>query len=101
MESLFDAPAAIEALKAATMHIADTSRVDVDLVEVADSLADIMYVCEGSALAHGFDLQSVIDVVHSANMKKIGGPVVNGKKLKPAGWQSPDIASELKRQANE
>jgi hypothetical protein len=36
---------------------------------------------------------------HRTNMAKVGGPIVpNGKRLKPKGWQPPDIAGEIARQ---
>ncbi len=31
--------------------------------------------------------------VHSSNMRKADGPVVNGKKMKPPGWVGPDLKS--------
>lgn len=68
------------------------------LAGVADGCADLLYVTYGTAVACGFDLEPICDLVHAANMAKVGGPVVNGKQLKPAGWQPPDVASELRRQ---
>lgn len=72
---------------------------DCDLVGVADALADLIYVIEGTNLEFGIDGKAVFDVVHAANMQKTTGPRrADGKILKPAGWQPPDIAGELRRQ---
>ncbi len=68
------------------------------LPEVADGLLDLQYIAQGCAQACGIDLDPVLDAVHAANMAKVGGPVVNGKQLKPPGWTPPDIASVLRAQ---
>jgi hypothetical protein len=66
---------------------------------VADAIADLLYVVLGTAVACGIDIQPVWDVVHEANMKKLGGERrADGKRLKPPGWQPPDIAGILARQ---
>jgi len=72
----------------------------VDLVEVADALADMDYVVEGTRLAFGIDGEPVMAEVHRTNMAKMGpgGKVVRtpeGKVSKPEGWKPPDIASVL------
>lgn len=68
-----------------------------DLASMADALADIVYVCYGTALAYGLDLDAVLIAVHDSNMAKLGpaGPVVDpvGKVVKPQGWQPPDVAA--------
>lgn len=69
-----------------------------DLAAVADALADIVYVCYGTALAYGLDLDGVLAEVHASNMAKLGPgrrPVVDaaGKVVKPAGWRPPDVAA--------
>lgn len=70
-----------------------------DLERVADALADIAYVVEGSNLEFGIDSGPVLDEVHRANMAKAGGPVrEDGKRMKPAGWTPPDIAEVLRDQ---
>jgi predicted HAD superfamily Cof-like phosphohydrolase len=71
----------------------------VNLPEVADGLADVIYVVTGTNLEFGIDGDAVFSVVHEANMKKIGGshsPL--GKIMKPEGWVAPDIKGELVRQ---
>lgn len=69
-----------------------------DFAESADGAIDQMYVLIGSLLAMGIDMWPLWAEVQRANMAKAGGPVVNGKQLKPEGWQPPDIAGLLKAQ---
>ncbi len=71
-----------------------------DLVEVADALADIVYVAYGTALVYGIDLDAVLDEVHASNMTKLGAdgrPVrrADGKVLKGPDYRPPDIARVL------
>ena len=74
--------------------------VDVDTIEYADALADLIYVCYGAALEAGINLNAVLEEVHSSNMAKLdadGKPIyhANGKVAKPEGWQPPNIAGVL------
>ncbi|WP_406698535.1 hypothetical protein V5E97_06600 [Singulisphaera sp. Ch08] len=72
---------------------------DKNLVEVADGLADLIYVAIGTAVAFGIDLRPVWDEVHGSNMAKAGGEKrEDGKRLKPPGWTPPDIALILNQQ---
>lgn len=67
-----------------------------DLVGIADGLADLIYVAVGTAIELGIPLDRVWDEVHRSNMAKRGGPVrEDGKRLKPEGWQPPDIKRAL------
>lgn len=62
------------------------------LVDVADAVADINYVVNGTAVAFGIDGTQVFEIVHAANMRKASGPTsVEGKKLKPSGWVGPEL----------
>lgn len=62
------------------------------LAEVADGLADLIYVACGAALELGIPLGAVWAEVHAANMRKVGGGRRgDGKVLKPEGWQPPDV----------
>jgi predicted HAD superfamily Cof-like phosphohydrolase len=75
------------------------SHVRVDMVELADGMADLDYVVEGTRLEFGIDGDPIAAAVHAANMAKATGPVAaNGKRLKPPGWTPPDIEGELRRQ---
>jgi predicted HAD superfamily Cof-like phosphohydrolase len=71
-----------------------------DMVAMADALADTMYVTEGAFLTIGVDSGAVLREVHRSNMAKVGGPVdpVTKKKLKPLGWTPPDITTVLIKQ---
>ena len=69
---------------------------DGDLVEIADALCDIIYVCIGTALAYGIPIAPIFTEVHRSNMDKIGGPVrEDGKILKPDGWTPPAVTDIL------
>ncbi len=70
----------------------------VALPDVADAIADLIYVLIGTAHEFGIPLEAVWNEVHAANMRKVDGPVrADGKKLKPPGWVGPDIQGVLKR----
>lgn len=70
-----------------------------DIVGAIDGLCDLIVVALGAALEWGVDLEPFFDEVHRTNMAKVGGPVrADGKKLKPEGWQPPDIAGILRAQ---
>ncbi len=71
-----------------------------DLVEVADALADIVYVAFGTAHVYGIDLDAVLDAVHESNMSKLGAdgaPVrrADGKVLKGPGYRPPAVRAAL------
>ncbi len=69
---------------------------DRDTVEVADALADLVYVAYGTAISFGIDLRPVFEEVHRSNMAKVGGGSRDdGKVLKPADWTPPRIREIL------
>lgn len=74
---------------------------DNDLIEVADALADLIYIACGTAVAYGIPLDKVFEEVHRSNMAKLvdGKPIYreDGKVLKPEGWTAPDIAGVLNK----
>jgi predicted HAD superfamily Cof-like phosphohydrolase len=73
--------------------------VEVNMPELADGMADLDYVVEGTRLEFGIDGAPIAAEVHRANMAKAGGPIAeNGKRLKPPGWTPPDIVNELRKQ---
>lgn len=41
-----------------------------DMLKIAHELADLMYICEGLAIALGLPIQEIFEVVHEANMTK-------------------------------
>lgn len=72
-----------------------------DIVQIADALADVIYVAVGTALEFGIPLDRVWAEVHRSNMAKrdpATGKVRrrdDGKVLKPEGWTPPDIVAAL------
>lgn len=71
-----------------------------DLIEVADALADLVYVIYGAALEYGIDLRKVLKEVHRSNMSKVfpDGSVryrEDGKVLKPDSYSPADLKSVL------
>lgn len=78
----------------------NTAEAENDLVEIADALADIIYIACGTAVAYGIPLDKVFAEVHRSNMAKLGPdgkPIYrdDGKVLKPAGWTPPNVKSIL------
>lgn len=71
-----------------------------DIVEIADALADIIYIACGTAITYGIPLDKVWKEVQKTNMAKLvdGKPLYreDGKVKKPEGWIPPDIKSILK-----
>lgn len=75
-----------------------------DLVKVADSLVDLIYVVMGAAHHYGMDgiLEECFDEVHESNMSKAdenGEAIINddGKVLKGDNHFEPDLASIIKK----
>lgn len=70
-----------------------------DLVEIADALADIIYIACGTAVSYGIPLDKLFAEVHRSNMAKlVDGKVIrrsDGKVQKPEGWIPPDVKSVL------
>lgn len=71
-----------------------------DIVEVADALADMVYIIYGTALTYGIDLAAVFDEVQRSNMSKLGEdgkPIYreDGKVLKGPNFSEPDICGIL------
>lgn len=78
---------------------------DANLIEIADGIADQVYVSVGTAIALGIDMQPIWDLVQRANMDKFGPGSWkrdDGKQMKPPGWVSPNeaIAKEIERQSS-
>lgn len=73
---------------------------DDDIVEIADALADIIYIVCGTAVSYGIPLDELYNEVHRSNMAKlVDGKVLKnnlGKVVKPEGWTPPDIEGILK-----
>lgn len=65
--------------------------VERDLVEIADALADTLYVVFGTASAYGIPIADVFLEVHRSNMTK---PLLNqvGGKVQKGNYSKPDVA---------
>lgn len=68
-----------------------------DLVKIADSLADMLYVIGGTALEYGLPLDKIFLEVHRSNMTKLGAdgnPLIreDGKIMKGPNFKKPDVA---------
>lgn len=72
-----------------------------DFIEVADALADLIYIACGTAASYGIPLDDVFNEVHRSNMAKLvdGKPLKreDGKVIKPADWTPPDIEGVIKK----
>ena len=70
-----------------------------DIVQVADALADQMYILIGTVMAHGLQgkFEEIFAEVHRSNMSKLeDGKAIyreDGKVLKGKDYTPPDIAS--------
>ena len=72
-----------------------------NLKEIADALADILYVTYGAGHAFGIDLDKCFDEVQASNMSKLsddGKPIYNeaGKVMKGPKYFKPDLNKFLK-----
>ena len=78
---------------------------DNDIVEIADALADIIYIACGTAVSYGIPLDKLFAEVHRSNMAKLvdGKPLYreDGKVMKPEGWTPPDVEGVLKKSHQE
>ncbi len=71
-----------------------------DLIEVADAIADLLYVAYGTAVACGIDIGPIFAEVHRSNMTKDAGaqPGADGKVVKGAQFQPPVLGPLLRAQ---
>ncbi len=63
-----------------------------DLVQIADALADSIYVLLGTAVAYGIDLDLIFREVQRSNMTKTPTGRHNDKPLKGIRFTRPQIA---------
>ena len=74
---------------------------DIDILEVADALTDILYVVYGAGHAFGIDLDKCFKEVQRANMSKLGKdgkPIFNdkGKVMKGPDYSEPNLKQFVK-----
>lgn len=62
--------------------------------DLADALADMVYVIFGTAVTYGLDLEAVLAEVHRSNMSKTA-PEDGGKVIKGPDFFPPDIEGVL------
>ena len=67
-----------------------------DIVEVADAIADLLYVIYGAALTFGIPVREVFTEVHRSNMTKLdedGRPIyrADGKVMKGPNFSPPNL----------
>lgn len=78
------------------------AEIDDDIVEVADSLGDMQYIINGTALVYGIPLDDVYKDIHNNNMSKLGPDgkpvIVNGKVQKPADYQPVNLSKYFIRE---
>lgn len=70
----------------------------VDLVELADGLADLHYVAYcGTAVTFGIDMEPIFEEVHASNMSKFidGHRRDDGKWIKGPSYREADIKNKL------
>ena len=72
-----------------------------NLKEIADALADILYVTYGAGYAYGINLDKCFKEVQRANMSKLGKdgkPIFNekGKVMKGPNYTKPDLSKFVK-----
>jgi len=64
---------------------------EIDIVEIADGLADLMYVINGAALEFGIDLEPIFNAVHSNNMAKVWTVEEVESNAIPEGFHAEEI----------
>lgn len=62
-----------------------------DLVEVADGLADLVYVAVGTAISYGIPFDRVFREVHGSNMTKTAVKATAGEKYGTKTPKGPDF----------
>jgi predicted HAD superfamily Cof-like phosphohydrolase len=67
------------------------------LEDIADGLADLIYVCCGTALEYGIPLDKVFEEVHRSNMTKLvdGTFRDDGKYLKGPSYEPPNLTEVM------
>lgn len=70
----------------------------VTTVNIADAIADLLYVVFGAALAYGIPIEEIFVEVHRSNMTKSmekDTKSIKGKTIKGPDWEPPNIEQIL------
>lgn len=91
-----------ELLREELNEVIDAMRHYVDTGEaewLAKELADLVYICFGTAQRPRIDLDKAFRIVHASNMTKIGPDGyktrADGKILKPSSYTEPDMTPSI------
>lgn len=100
LEAMFDqegvAADVISDARASLKYLVDRCYVKVDLVGIADGLADQIYIAQGSALELGIPLEECVREVCRSNSTKLGAPIrEDGKVGKPDTYEPPQLERVL------
>lgn len=76
-----------------------------DIVEIADALADMLYIINGTCVSYGIPIDEIFAEVHASNMSKLDtdGKVLrreDGKVLKGPNYFKPRIREIMERHAS-
>ena len=72
----------------------------INIIEIADALADLLYVVFGTALSYGIPIEEVFKEVHRSNMTKSmekDEKSIKGKTIKGPNWEPPKIREILEK----
>lgn len=63
------------------------------IIDIADALADLLYVVFGAAIEHGLPMDKIFEQVHKSNMTKTDGHMdAGGKWIKPETYIPVDLS---------
>ena len=76
-----------------------------DIVEIADALADMLYIINGTCVSYGIPIDRIFAEVHASNMSKLdeNGQVIrreDGKVLKGPNYFKPRIQEIIENHAS-
>jgi predicted HAD superfamily Cof-like phosphohydrolase len=69
--------------------------IPINIIEIADALADLLYVVFGTALSYGIPIDEVFAEVHRSNMTKSTEKNEFGKTIKGPNFEPPNIRKIL------
>jgi NTP pyrophosphatase (non-canonical NTP hydrolase) len=75
--------------------------IPVNIIEIADALADLLYVVFGAAIAYGIPIDEVFKEVHRSNMTKSmlkDEKSIKGKTTKGPNYDPPNIKKILEQE---